>query len=227
MGETSKQLSANQFSQSMEGLPPKLSNQQYNCHFLSTSNTAGALELADQIVGEINNMGTHGFTAFDYGLQQDVLVMSSVLCVLGDSPMHAEITNTPLPGASLNPCRICHLGVSSRSQKSEADFVYQFLGMDAHGNRGVIDYRSWDENINRSKELWQTELHGSKDNYAKDCKYYGVQDHFSRHLVDIMKSRNEKAEAERIKKLHIDQVLNPFLRLKGFDGCGDTPVEIH
>jgi hypothetical protein len=87
-------------------------------------------------------MGTHGFTAFDYGLQQDVLVMSSVLCVLGDSPMHAEITNTPLPGASLNPCRICHLGVSSGSQKSEADFVYQFLGMDAHGNR-VYQYLSW------------------------------------------------------------------------------------
>jgi hypothetical protein len=75
-----------------------------------------------------------------------------------------------------------------------------------HGFQGVIDYRSWDETINRSKELWQTALHGSKDNYAKDCKYYAVQDHFSCHLVDIMKSRNEKAEAERIKKLHIDQV---------------------
>jgi hypothetical protein len=80
-------------------------------------------------------MATHGFPAFDYGLQKEVLVMSMVLRVLGDSPMHAEITNTPLPGAALNPCRICHLGVSSRAQKSEADFIYQFLGMDAHGNR--------------------------------------------------------------------------------------------
>jgi hypothetical protein len=80
-------------------------------------------------------MATQGFTAFDCGLQQEVLVMSMALCVLGDSPIHAEITNTPLPGAALNPCRMCHLGVSSRSQKSEADFVYQFLGMDAHVNR--------------------------------------------------------------------------------------------
>jgi hypothetical protein len=41
------------FYYTLAGLPPKLSNQQYNCHFLSTSNTAGALELADQIVDEI------------------------------------------------------------------------------------------------------------------------------------------------------------------------------
>ncbi|KAH9815246.1 hypothetical protein DFH28DRAFT_893321, partial [Melampsora americana] len=37
----------------LAGLPPKLSNQEYNCHFLTTSNTAGALELADPIVDEL------------------------------------------------------------------------------------------------------------------------------------------------------------------------------
>lgn len=37
----------------LSGLPPSETNQQYNCHFLSTSNTAGVLELADQIVDEI------------------------------------------------------------------------------------------------------------------------------------------------------------------------------
>jgi hypothetical protein len=44
------------FYYTLAGLPPKLSNQQYNCHFLSTSNTAGALELADQIVDEIKSV---------------------------------------------------------------------------------------------------------------------------------------------------------------------------
>jgi hypothetical protein len=44
------------FYYTLAGLPPKMSNQQYNCHFLSTSNTAGALELADQIVDEIKSV---------------------------------------------------------------------------------------------------------------------------------------------------------------------------
>jgi hypothetical protein len=37
----------------LSGLPPRVSNMEYNCHFLCTSNTAGALELADQIVDQM------------------------------------------------------------------------------------------------------------------------------------------------------------------------------
>jgi hypothetical protein len=37
----------------LAGLPPKLANQEYNCHFLTTSNTAGALELADSLVDDL------------------------------------------------------------------------------------------------------------------------------------------------------------------------------
>lgn len=37
----------------LAGLPPKMSNQEYNCHFLTTSNTAGALELADPLIDEL------------------------------------------------------------------------------------------------------------------------------------------------------------------------------
>ncbi|KAH9452139.1 hypothetical protein Pst134EB_016097 [Puccinia striiformis f. sp. tritici] len=38
----------------LAGLPPVLSNMQYNCHFITTSNQAGALELAEPIVAELN-----------------------------------------------------------------------------------------------------------------------------------------------------------------------------
>jgi hypothetical protein len=41
------------FYYTLAGLPPKHSNQQYNCHFLSSSNSAGTLELGEQIVDEI------------------------------------------------------------------------------------------------------------------------------------------------------------------------------
>ena len=50
-----------------------------------------------------------GFTTFDSTIMQEVLVTGHVLCFLADSPMHAEVTNTPNPGSSLTPCQICHL----------------------------------------------------------------------------------------------------------------------
>jgi hypothetical protein len=37
----------------LSGLPPHISNQEYNCHFLSTSNRASVLEMAEQIVDEM------------------------------------------------------------------------------------------------------------------------------------------------------------------------------
>jgi hypothetical protein len=80
-------------------------------------------------------MTANGFTALDYELKTEVLVHSIIICFLGDSPMHAEVTNTPMPGSSLNPCRICHLGVEKRTDKSGEDYIYQFLGMDSWGNR--------------------------------------------------------------------------------------------
>jgi len=53
-GNVSKQWNKHlSYYWSLSGLPPTMSNQQYNCHFLATSNAAGALELGDQIVDEI------------------------------------------------------------------------------------------------------------------------------------------------------------------------------
>jgi hypothetical protein len=37
----------------LSGLPPRISNQQFNCHFLCTSNIAGALELGEMIVEQL------------------------------------------------------------------------------------------------------------------------------------------------------------------------------
>jgi hypothetical protein len=36
----------------LSGLPPSYTNQNYNCHFLSTSNSAGPMELVQPIVDE-------------------------------------------------------------------------------------------------------------------------------------------------------------------------------
>lgn len=41
------------FYSTLAGLPPKLSNQDYNINFLATSNCASALEQADGLVDEL------------------------------------------------------------------------------------------------------------------------------------------------------------------------------
>jgi len=64
----------------------------------------------------------------DSSLGQEVLVMSVVLAFLADSPMHAEITSTPMPANSNNPCRVCHLSVDNRAGKQSISYVQEFFG---------------------------------------------------------------------------------------------------
>jgi hypothetical protein len=59
--------------------------------------------------------------------------MASVLCFLADSPMHAEITNTPVPGNSLNPCHYCVLWSKTLIERKKMPYVTQFLQKNLHG----------------------------------------------------------------------------------------------
>ena len=78
---------------------------------------------------------TNGFIAYDVGLKMEVVVTTAVICFLGDSPMHAEVTNTPNPGVSLNPCRICPLKVSTLAEKVSQSYVLQSVGLNEFGER--------------------------------------------------------------------------------------------
>jgi hypothetical protein len=50
-GNISKQFNKHiSFFFTLSGLPPRLSNQEYNCHFLSSSNVASVLEISEQVV---------------------------------------------------------------------------------------------------------------------------------------------------------------------------------
>jgi hypothetical protein len=71
-------------------------------------------------------MATNGFTMFDSTIGQEVLAMTSVLCFLADSPMHAEITNTHVPGNALNSCRYCVLRSSSLKDRRKIPYLSQF-----------------------------------------------------------------------------------------------------
>jgi hypothetical protein len=144
----------------LSGLPPKISNQQFNCHFLCTSNTVGPLELGEMVVAqlkyvsvlyfksvhilflyvsvsfpcELSEMAIDGFEAYDSTISQEVHVMTSVLCFTADSPMHAEITNTHVPGNSLNSCRYCVLSSSTLNDWKKMLYIANFFQKNLHGS---------------------------------------------------------------------------------------------
>ncbi|KNZ53699.1 uncharacterized protein VP01_3161g2 [Puccinia sorghi] len=156
------------------------------------------------------NMITNVLVAFDGGLYQQVLVMTAVLCFLGDSPMHAEITNNPKTGVSLNPCRICSLQVSTLGYKPSKTYVMQCVGI--HWKKGLKQTSgNGVKKISQTHELWEIATKQTKNSFTSASKKYGIQD----KINDVF-----------ITQWKMDKICNPFLQLKGFDGCNDTPVEV-
>ncbi|CAH7685884.1 expressed protein [Phakopsora pachyrhizi] len=104
---------------SLAGLPPHFSNLEFNTLFVGTSNIASALELLTPVNEELNKLSTTGFSAFDFSIQEDFLVLPVVLLFMADSPMHAEITSTMSPNISLQPCRICNLKADKKKKREK------------------------------------------------------------------------------------------------------------
>ncbi|KAH9817323.1 hypothetical protein DFH28DRAFT_926849 [Melampsora americana] len=220
----------------LAGLPPKLANQEFNCHFLSTSNTSGALELADPLIDELNKLATDGFVAYDHKAKSDVFVMTTILCHLGDSPMHAEVTNTMNPTTSLTPCRICHLKVKSLTEKRSTKYVCDFVGIDEAGERMCLPSRDWTATVEGTKDLWNhAQLPGPISHFEAKSASLGLRDQLNMNFVkraqDLHRNPNVSKDeiADMCRELNEkfgERLFNPFLRLKGFNGHRDTPVEI-
>ncbi|KAH9813956.1 hypothetical protein DFH28DRAFT_835426, partial [Melampsora americana] len=205
----------------LAGLPSKLSNQEYNCHFLSTSNTAGALELAYPLIDELNNLMTEGFVAYDENIQKEVFVMTVVLCHLGDSCMHAEVTNTMNPTTSLTPCQICNLKVQSLMDKRSSRYICDFLGIDETGNKSSLQKRDWAKTVQGTKDLWNlAQRPGNISQFDTKSAELGLRDSLNMSFVKMVQ------DFYRDQSISHKRLFNPFSQLKGFDGHCDTPAEV-
>ncbi|EFP92743.2 uncharacterized protein PGTG_18762 [Puccinia graminis f. sp. tritici CRL 75-36-700-3] len=205
------------------------------------------------IVPEMNKISSEGFDAYDVSLSEEVLVMTSVFSFLGDSPMHAEVTSTPVPSAALNPCRFCVLSAPSLLEKSP--------------NK----HRHWPQMIEDSKKIWnlakEKKSEKKSDELSIKC---GVRDQLNRHFAsEIYQSKRLKKKLKKNKETIPDHLksgipqhivdlekndptdlFNPYSELEGvkvplditpfseveklilvvvipgFDGTIHTPVEI-
>ncbi|KAI5825258.1 hypothetical protein K523DRAFT_251457 [Schizophyllum commune Tattone D] len=106
-GNTSKKWNKhNSFLFTAAGLPRRLVHQEYNIHFVSTSNIASPLEMAEGIVAQIKQAQEHGVWAWDAEERDYVLVIPSVFALLGDNPMQSELCCHS--GLAANHfCRVC------------------------------------------------------------------------------------------------------------------------
>ncbi|KAH9806620.1 hypothetical protein DFH28DRAFT_1179455, partial [Melampsora americana] len=227
---------------SLAGLIPKFTNQEFHIHSLCTSNIASALEQGDQIVDELNDAGSTGFRAYDCSIEQDVLVVPFILCHMGDSPMHAEISNTTNPSGTLTPCRICDLTVESRAEKQTETYVQHFVGIGHDWKPALLPLRNWSQTRAQTRRLWELTRHPkSIKQFDELSKSYGTRDSmnlpFAKEAQQLYRSNKSKPKedqmsqqeiirhCERLEEQFGEHMFNPFLRLIGFDGHVDTPVE--
>ncbi|OAV95884.1 hypothetical protein PTTG_26547 [Puccinia triticina 1-1 BBBD Race 1] len=223
----------------LAGLPPKLTNQHFHCHFLCTSNSAGALELAEGIVDDIMELVEKGCVAYDCGLGEEVLVTTSLLCFLADTPMHAEITSTVMPNNARIPCRVCDLGVIRAAQKKTMAYLQFFLQISADGVWIRNGIQSWVAIIANCYRLWETSKELRTKTLVGDLGgELGIRDSINRQIFmyayDIRARGAEATTANHLFTERIDRLdqtnkprlFNSFFRVPDFDGCTDTPVKV-
>ncbi|KAI8458796.1 hypothetical protein BY996DRAFT_6430113 [Phakopsora pachyrhizi] len=202
---------------SLAGVPPKLSNQEFNKLFVTTSNIASALELAAPVFEELKKLTTSGFTAFDYSLQGDVLVLPVVLLFMADSPMHAEITSTMQPNTSLKPCRICKLKAENKKEKATATYVQP-------------DFCCWTATKNNAYHTWElVQQRASNKRIQWSITDLGVKDMLNQAVMKVIEENQDSRLVYNIHKINEErkqQLFNPFFEPKGSDGHKDTPVEV-
>lgn len=75
------------------------------------SNECEVLDMSQPVVDDLLDLELHGITAYDAHLQEDMLVVAPLMCVLCDNPWHSEIMNHSGPSANLF-YRICMVSLS-------------------------------------------------------------------------------------------------------------------
>ncbi|KAI8449483.1 hypothetical protein BY996DRAFT_8689821 [Phakopsora pachyrhizi] len=197
---------------SLAGLPPKLSNQEFNTLFVATSNIATALELAAPVCDELNNLSISGFTAFDYSLQEHVLVLPVVLLFMADSPMHAEITSTMQPNVSLQPCRICNLKAENKKEKATGSYVDDFIGCKTNGYNVQQDLRCWTATKNSAYKTWELFQQGAPKNQIHlSITNLGVKDILNQTVMKLISASAQWVNKPKFHMLiHLSQSIARF-----------------
>ncbi|KAA1469056.1 hypothetical protein DENSPDRAFT_756058, partial [Dentipellis sp. KUC8613] len=223
------------------GLPFEHASLSYNIHFLSTSNLAPPLEMAEQIAKDIKETQTNGVAAWDCVLNEEVLCIPWILALLGDNPMQSELSShIGLTGKFF--CRVCHVRGKDKNRppgsEGEQARIMEFKTV------GAGTARSRAETLQALEDQLEQITNGVPSRADAVVTETGVKD---RHFVPFFdswsaacgaqKERNRSAGKpemngvrELIQRLRAGRaashLFNPLLQFADLDPNADTPVEI-
>ena len=90
----------------LAGLPRNLNAKHENIHFICCSDQMDALGMSDPIADELTGLEMDGIEVYDAYLNEQVLVIAPLLCIICDNPQASKLVNH-LGGSANKYCRFC------------------------------------------------------------------------------------------------------------------------
>jgi hypothetical protein len=112
---------------SYAGLPFKLQQYEYYTHVLACSQHAHPLELLEPIIASIVEHLHEGIESYDPFNGTRIIITGSILCVLGDNPMHSMLCSHMGSNAK-KFCRLC-FAEYSKDKVTDAQQVDSYMNV--------------------------------------------------------------------------------------------------
>ncbi|KAJ3805860.1 hypothetical protein F5876DRAFT_81326 [Lentinula aff. lateritia] len=200
-GNTSKRWNEhNSFLFTPAGLPRAKSSQEYNVHFLVTSNTAPPLEMMDGIADQILDCQENGIWAWDPMKNTRVLLLVCVLALLGDNPMQSEFaSHIGMRGKFF--CRICWVKGKDASADDDRVLAESVAGNDGSGSE--------DDNGSETRSVQSASTTASRnaETKKKRAKFKESLKTLVKRVKDFVLPGTPRNKAESIEKLKTQFVL--------------------
>ncbi|KAI5996522.1 hypothetical protein F5J12DRAFT_907093 [Pisolithus orientalis] len=210
------------------GLPHAAVHQEYNVHFLCTSNVAPPLEMLDGFVNQLEAAQETGVWAWDCVHKEQVLMIPSVLALLGDNPMQSELAcHVGLRGKYF--CCVCNVkGHDTQDLDTNAndETLEQSDGGQSDGQRlSIIELKSM---------FTMASTIGNQTKIKEKMTSTGLKDTYLEYFINGMAASCKRQQGSSSKQEALDvfikglpeNVYSPVWRIKGLNPHADTPVEV-
>ncbi|KAI5988940.1 hypothetical protein F5J12DRAFT_922889 [Pisolithus orientalis] len=231
------------------GLPHAAVHQEYNAHFLCTSNVAPPLEMLDGFVNQLEAAQETGVWAWDCVHKEQVSMIPSVLALLGDNPMQSELAcHVGLRGKYF--CCVCNVkGHDTQDLDTNAndETLEQSDGGQSDGQRSVRsaggesqflkigEPRQQKQSIIELKSMFtMASTIGNQTKIKEKMTSTGLKDTYLEYFINGMAASCKRQQGSSSKQEALDvfikglpeNVYSPVWHIKGLNPHADTPVEV-
>ncbi|KAI5982794.1 hypothetical protein F5J12DRAFT_908172 [Pisolithus orientalis] len=217
------------------GLPHAAVHQEYNVHFLCTSNVAPPLEMLDGFVNQLEAAQETGVWAWDCVHKEQVLMIPSVLALLGDNPMQSELAcHVGLRGKYFyHVCNVKGHDTQDLDTNANDDTLEQSDGGQSDGQRSVRS--AGGESVSgRKKGKGKETMSGNNTKIKEKMTSTGLKDTYLEYFINGIAASCKRQQGSSSKQEALDvfikglpeNVYSPVWHIKGLNPHADTPVEV-